>query len=65
MFALLNQAKIKTKPERVRLYQWFFQDDTIASTNELSYDQLRAFADTLVYWQSIGELESRAREYSS
>ena len=64
VFAFLRDARISERPDRIRLYQWFFQDDAITSTNDLSTDQLRAFGDTLFYWQSIGELESRCREYA-
>lgn len=61
MFALLGEAKVKEKQDRLKLYRWFFQDNTIGSTNDLSADALRSLADTLVYWKSQGRLESESR----
>jgi hypothetical protein len=61
LFALLGEATIKTKEDRLRLYQWFFQDNTISSTNDLSTDGLRALADTLDYWKREHRLQEEAR----
>lgn len=63
MFALLGQARIKEKQDRLKLYRWFFQDEGITSTNDLSADALRSLADTLAYWQREGRLESEARSH--
>lgn len=63
LFALLGQANVKDKADRLKLYRWFFQDNTIASTNDLSADALRSLADTLSYWQREGRLESEARSH--
>lgn len=65
VFALLNEAKITKREDRMRLYRWFFQDNTIGSTNDLNTDNLRAFADTLDYWKREGRLEAEARRYAT
>lgn len=67
VFALLREAGLGGKEHReprLRLYRWFFQDQTISSTNDLSTDALRSFGDTLAYWQSEKRLQSEAARYS-
>jgi hypothetical protein len=64
VFALLREATITTREDRLNLYRWFFQDNTISSTNDLSTDALRAFADTLDYWKRERRLQDEARRYA-
>lgn len=63
VFALLRKAKISIKADRIVLYQWFFHDETIGSTNDLSTEMLRSFGDTLAYWDREGRLETEARTH--
>jgi len=64
VFALLREATITDREDRLNLYRWFFQDETIASTTDLNTDSLRAFADTLDYWKREGRLQEQARRYA-
>jgi hypothetical protein len=61
MFALLGQARITGRGERIWLYRWMCSDPRIMTTNELDENEIRMIADTLAYWQREGELESRSR----
>jgi hypothetical protein len=65
VFALLGAAHVTDRGERLRLLRWMLHDPTIASTNDLGEHELRAVADTLAYWQSLNELESRCREHTT
>lgn len=64
VFALLNEAGVKVKEDRLNLYRWFFQDETISSTTDLSAEALRQFADTLDYWKRERRLQEEARKYT-
>jgi len=61
MFALLGQARITEKWDRIWLYRWMCSNPEIVSTNDLSEPEIRMIADTLAYWQRNNELESRSR----
>jgi hypothetical protein len=61
MFALLGQARVTGRGERIWLYRWMVSDPRIVSTNELDENEIRMIADTLAYWQRNNELESRSR----
>jgi len=64
VFALLREAGINAREDRLNLYRWFFSDNTISSTNDLSTDALRSFADTLDYWKREKRLQEEARRYA-
>lgn len=63
VFALLREAKIKERAERLNLFRWILADPTITSTNDLALFDLRTIADTLSSWQRAGELEAQARTH--
>jgi hypothetical protein len=64
VFALLREAGVTKREDRMNLYRWFFQDNTISSTNDLSTDALRNFADTLDYWKRERRLPEEAQRYA-
>jgi hypothetical protein len=66
LFALLREARLSAgdkREARLTLYRWFFSDDTLASTNDLSLNDLKALNDTLAYWKREGRLESEVRTH--
>lgn len=65
VFALLKNAHVTERRDRLRLYQWVLRDLTIMSTDHLSQADLETVAHTLSMWQHQGELESRARQVVS
>jgi hypothetical protein len=64
VFALLGQAHVTEREERLNLLRWILHDPTVTSTNDLGEHELRMVADVLAYWQSLGELESRSRQHT-
>lgn len=61
VFALLGQAKVTERADRLKLYRWIMHDPSVTSTDDLDQMELDTIAKTLEYWQRNGELESRAR----
>jgi hypothetical protein len=64
VFALLREAGITKREDRMNLYRWFFQDNTISSTTDLNTEGLRSFADTLDYWKRERRLPEEAARYA-
>jgi len=64
VFALLNQAKITAREDRLNLFRWILHDRGISSTHDLSVTDLQGLIDMLEYWQREGELESMARQHT-
>jgi len=64
MFALLGEARVTAREERLNLFRWICQDPRVDSTNDLSEEEIKMIADLLNKWKGMGELESRAREHT-
>jgi hypothetical protein len=64
VFALLNEAKITDRRERLNLYRWILHDPSVNSTNDLNETELDVIATMLKTWKRQGELESQAREHA-
>jgi hypothetical protein len=64
VFALLHEARVEDRRERVNLYRWILHDPSVMSTNDLNVTELETIANLLTTWQKQGELEARAREHT-
>jgi hypothetical protein len=62
VFALLREARVEDRQERLNLFRWILHDPSIMSTNDLNETELDVIANMLKTWQKQGELEARARE---
>jgi hypothetical protein len=60
MFALLAEARVTSKADRLDLYRWMVADPRVYSTNDLNEADIRMIADTLEHWKRNHELESRS-----
>lgn len=65
VFALLKEAGISEREDRLNLFRWILSDPTISSTNDLNIHDLNGIGDTLAHWQYLGELKTRAREHTT
>ena len=63
VFALLREAGISEREERLNLFRWIVSDQTVSSTNDLNVHDLKGIAQTLAYWKAKGELVQRAHEH--
>lgn len=64
VFALLRDAKIADREERLNLFRWILHDPTVTSTNDLDTRDLEAIMNLLAHWQRNGELEINARQHT-
>ena len=60
LFALLREAKVTDREDRLNLFRWAVSDPTISSTNDLDYHSLNVVVQMLEYWQREGELVEQA-----
>lgn len=60
VFALYKAAHMQSREQRLTLMSWILCRQ-VTSTDDCDHIDLQAIADTLGYWQRMGELESRAR----
>lgn len=60
-FALMRDAKISERDDRINLFRWILQDPSVTSTNDLNEAELDTVVRVLSYWQRNEELVSRAR----
>lgn len=60
LFAILNQASMPSRDDRLLLMSWILWR-TVGSTNELHEVEIDGITQTLAHWQRQGELESRCR----
>lgn len=61
-FALLRDAGISDRDDRLNLFRWVLQDPSVMSTNDLGENELDVVVRVLSYWQRNEELISRSRE---
>jgi hypothetical protein len=64
VFALLREAHVTEREERLTLYRWILADPSVNSTNDLGEYELKLVADLLEKWQREGELEFQARQHT-
>jgi hypothetical protein len=64
VFALLREARITDRQQRLNLFRWILHDPSVMSTNDLNETELDVIATTLKTWQRQGELEAQAREHT-
>jgi hypothetical protein len=60
-FALLRDAGISDRNDRLNLFRWILQDPQVTSTNDLDENELDVVVRVLSYWQKNEELISRSR----
>ena len=63
VFALLREAGISEREQRLNLFRWIVADPTISSTNDLSEPELAMIADLLDKWKRQNELVERTHEH--
>jgi len=61
-FALLREARISDRRDRIDLFRWILHDPSVSSTNDLNEAELETVVNMLSTWSRQGELESRSRE---
>lgn len=61
-FALLRDARMGERKDRINLFRWILQDPCVGSTNDLDELELQVIVNVLSTWQQQGELEFKARE---
>lgn len=64
LYALLREAHIQDREDRLNLFRWICHDPSISSTNDLDLITLGMVVDTLEYWKREGRLESEARTHT-
>jgi hypothetical protein len=64
VFALLREARITDRRDRLNLFRWILDDPSVMSTNDLNEHEIQGIADTLRNWQREGELEAQARAHT-
>lgn len=62
VFALLRDAHITEREDRLNLFRWIMQDPRVMSTNDLDENELDVVVRVLSYWQRNEEIEGRARQ---
>lgn len=62
VFALLGDARISDRGERLSLYRWILHDPSVMSTNDLDETDLETIIHTLGAWQRQGEIEAKSRQ---
>lgn len=61
-FALLRDAGISDREDRLNLFRWVLQDPSVMSTNDLNENELDVVVRVLSYWQRNDEIVSRSRQ---
>jgi len=61
-FALVRDARITDRDDRLNLFRWILQDPSVMSTNDLNENELDVINRVLGYWQKNGEIEARSRQ---
>lgn len=61
-FALLRDAGVSDRDDRLNLFRWILQDPSVTSTNDLNETELDVVNRVLSYWQNNEELKSRSRQ---
>jgi len=59
MFALLRDAGISQRSDRLKVLRAVLFDPGISSTNELDYHDIATVCDVLAYWQRDGQTADR------
>ena len=64
VFALLREAGITDREQRLNVFRWIVHDATVSSTNDLALLHLNMIADLLTKWKRDGELVERVHEHT-
>jgi hypothetical protein len=63
LFALLREAHISDRKERLNLFRWILHDPSVSSTNDLDTNEVNMIIEMLSYWKREGRLETEARQH--
>ena len=62
MFALLKEARVTERADRIALYCWVTAHPDVESTDDLNRHEIDAIVNMLATWSRVGMLESCCRE---